>query len=62
MKQLTATDLAFGVRPLVEVREQEVEHDRMGTNEVRESAREVALVPEQQLEGVGHHQDELDLF
>lgn len=33
----------------------------MGTDEVGECARIVAVVPDQQLEGVGHDQDELDL-
>lgn len=49
------------VRALVEAREQEVEHDCVGANEVREGDREVAIVLEQQLERVHHDEHELDL-
>ena len=61
-RKLTTTHLfSHGVRLLVEVREQEVEHDGVGTDEVSERDRIVALVPDQQLESVSHHQDELNL-
>lgn len=49
------------VRALVEASEQEVEHDGVRSDEVRKGDREVAVVLEEQLECVGHHQHELDL-
>lgn len=52
--------LSLHVSPLVEVGKQEVEHQSMGSNEVSEGDWIVAWVPDQQLEGVQHHKDELD--
>lgn len=49
------------VRALVESGEQEVEHDGVRSDKVREGDREVAVVLEQQLECVGHHHHELHL-
>jgi hypothetical protein len=46
---------------LVEVGEQEVEHDSMTTDEINECDRIVAIVPDHQLESVEHNCDELNL-
>lgn len=46
---------------LVEAREQKVEHDGVGANEVGEGNRVVAVVLEEQLEGMDHDEYELDL-
>lgn len=49
------------VRVFVESAEQEVEHNGMRSDEIGEGDREVALVLEEQLEGVDHHEHKLDL-
>lgn len=65
-RRLTNAYLQFGflllvldVGLLVEVGEQEIEHEGVHADPPDESSRVVAL-GEQQLEGVGHHEHELD--
>lgn len=49
------------VRALIEAGEQEVEHEGVGADKVREGNREVAVVLEEQLECMDHHHHELNL-
>lgn len=51
--------IALHIGALVEVREEEVEHDRMSANEVGKTDGIVAIVLEEQLERVHHNQNKL---
>lgn len=50
------------VGALVEAGEQKVEHEGVRTDKVREGNREVAVVLEEQLEGMDHHEHKLNLL
>lgn len=54
------TNLFVVVGLLVEIREQEIEQDGMGSNEVCEVNGIVAVVLKEQLEGMHHDQHKLD--
>lgn len=49
------------VRALVEAGEEEVEHERVGSDEISKGNRVVAFIFEEQLEGVDHDEHKLDL-